>query len=120
MKALVALCEKSIIQRQKELMKEKDEEAEEDKVEKAIYEEEDECDLYSDEDDDDEDYDCNEDLNDLYDSKFDKFDEVIYFRDIFTQLEQQNNQMYTYHLSCLDPQELQSFQNSIGKALEYQ
>lgn len=89
MKALVALCERSIVYRLKELEKEKNEECEEDKVEKAIYDEEDECDLYSDEDDDDEDYDCNQDLNDnLYDSKFDQFDEVIYFRDVFTQLEQ--------------------------------
>ena len=53
-------------------------------------------------DDEDEDYDCNEELENLYFSKFDTLDEVIYFRDVFTNLEQQNNQMYSFHLSCLN------------------
>ena len=60
----------------------KEEEADEDVVEQAIYEDEDADDICSNEDDD-EDYDCQEDLNDrdLYDSKLDDVDEVIYFRD---------------------------------------
>jgi hypothetical protein len=41
-------------------------------------------------------------MTDLYDSKFDKFDEVIYFRDVFNNLQQQNNQMYNYFIGCLD------------------
>lgn len=56
--------------------------------------------------DDDEDYDCNEELDkDLYDSKFDEVDEVIYFRDVFVGLEQSNPNMYNYYLSCLDGNE---------------
>jgi importin-7 len=124
MKALVILCEKSINVRTKKLLREKDDMADEDQdVEKAIYEDDDEFAVLSDEDEDDEDdedYDCNDDLENLYDSKFDSFDEVIYFRDVFTNLQQQNGQMYNYHLSCLNQQELESFQNSINKALEYQ
>lgn len=121
MKALVILCEKSIIYRQEQLKKEKEEEAEEEQFDKGIYEEDDDCDIISNEDDDDdEDYDCNEELENLYFSKFDTLDEVIYFRDVFTGLEQQNNQMYNFHLGCLDQQELVSFQNSINTAIEYQ
>jgi len=47
-------------------------------------------DIISDEDDeDDEDYDCNEDLDrDLYDSKLDTLDEVIFCRDVFSNMEQ--------------------------------
>lgn len=53
--------------------------------------------------DDDEDYDCNEEFDvDLYDSKLDQIDEVIFFRDVFTSLEQKNPQMYNFYLSCLD------------------
>ena len=63
-----------------------------------------------------EDYDCNKELENLYFSKFDTLDEVIYFRDVFTGLEQQNNQMYNFHLGCLNQQELVSFQNSINTA----
>lgn len=56
--------------------------------------------------DDDEDYDCNEDIEkDLYDSKFDEVDEVIYFRDMFANLEQQNPNMYNYYLQCLNVKE---------------
>jgi len=37
--------------------------------------------------DDDEDYDCNEDMDkNLYDSRFDEMDEVIFFRDSFMDL----------------------------------
>ena len=53
----------------------------------------------SDEDDDDEDYDCNDDMEkDLYDSKLDTMDEVIFFRDVFSSLEQSNPNMYNYYL----------------------
>ena len=48
---------------------------------------------------DDEDYDCNEEMErDLYDSKFDEVDDVIYFRDVFVGLEQSNPNMYNYYL----------------------
>lgn len=121
MKALVYLCQKSIVVREKMLQKEKDEECEDENVEQAIYEdEENECDLVSDEDDD-EDYDCNEDIgSELYDSKLDTLDEVIFFRDVFTSLEQQNPNMYNFYLSCLDQNEQANFQQAIQKALEYQ
>lgn len=89
MKALVFLCQKSILIREKNMQKEKEEECEDEQVEQEIIEDEDnECEIMSDEDDD-EDYDCNEDIEkDLYDSKFDDVDEVIYFRDVFANLEQ--------------------------------
>jgi hypothetical protein len=58
MKALVFLCQKSIVVREKALQKEKEEECEDENVEQAIYEdEENDCEIMSDEDDD-EDYDC--------------------------------------------------------------
>ncbi len=56
--------------------------------------------------DDDEDYDCQEDLERcLYDSKLDDIDEVIFFRDMFSSLEQSNPNMYNYYLQCLDNNE---------------
>lgn len=108
MKALVFLCGKSIELREKRLSKEKEDECEVEHCEKGIYEDEDE--VYSDEDDDDdEDYDCNDDLEGLFHSKFESLDEVIHFRDVFCGMEQQNPQMYNYYLSCLDPNDLQLF-----------
>lgn len=94
MKSLVFLCQKSIVVRQKK--SEKAEQCEDDASEiKAvpIFEEDDnELDLLSEEDDeDDEDYDCMEDYErDLYDSKLDGLDEVIFCRDIIAAMEQQN------------------------------
>lgn len=71
--------------------------------------------------DDDEDYDCNEDMDkNLYDSRFDEMDEVIFFRDAFMNLQNQNPNMYNYYLSCLDPNEQQNFEQAISKAIEYQ
>lgn len=85
-KAAVFLCQKSIVIREKALQKEKDEECEDDN-DAIIENEDDDCEILSDEDDD-EDYDCNDDIsNQLYDSKLDDMDEVIYFRDVVTQLE---------------------------------
>lgn len=74
--------------------REKEEQAEEDNVEGAgdIYEdEENPVELISDDEDDedDEDYDCNEGLDrDLYDSKLDSIDEVLFCRDVFGSMEQ--------------------------------
>lgn len=40
-------------------------------------------------DEDDEDYDCNEEMDrDLYDSKLDTLDEVLFCRDIFQAMQQ--------------------------------
>lgn len=54
-------------------------------------EEADGIDLISDDEDDedDEDYDCNEDLegHDLYDSKLDSVDEVLFLRDLLISLQ---------------------------------
>lgn len=92
MKVLVYLCQRSIIVRSKN--NEKAEQCEEDPIEAgAVYE--DECDnelaLISDDEDDedDEDYDCNEDIDrDLYDSKLDQMDEVLFCRDVIMSMEQ--------------------------------
>jgi hypothetical protein len=106
-KAAVFLCQKSIVIREKALKKEREDECEDETVENAIFEnEDDDCEILSDEEDD-EDYDCQDDIegNQLYDSKLDEMDEVIYFRDVFCELEQSNPQMYGYYLSCLDQSE---------------
>jgi hypothetical protein len=92
MKALVHLSQKSIVVRQKN--HEKEEQAEVDNGAEAageiIEDEEDGIDLISDDEDDenDEDYDCNEDMDghDLYDSKLDSMDEVLFFRDMLVNL----------------------------------
>lgn len=122
MKALVFLCQKSIVVRQKK--QEKAEQAEEDQEEGGIYEdEENDLDIISDEDDDDdEDYDCNEDMDlDLYDSKLDSLDEVLFCRDIFAQLEQQNPQLYQYlYGQCLDQNDQANFHQAVQRANEYQ
>jgi hypothetical protein len=47
-------------------------------------------DILSDDEDDeeDEDYDCNEEVDrDLYDSKLDDLDEVLFFRDVLTAMQ---------------------------------
>lgn len=106
MKALVFLCQKSIVVRLKK--QEKAEQAEEDQVEAAaIYEdEENELDILSDDEDDeeDEDYDCQDEYDrDLYDSKLDALDEVLFCRDVAGSLQQNNPPLYEYlFLQCLD------------------
>lgn len=96
------LCDKSVFLKYKALQKEKAEEAE-DAQDAEIIEEEDDLEILSDEDDD-EDYDQNEDLDgdDLYDSRLQDLDEVIYFSDMFQNLQQQNPNMYNNYMSCLD------------------
>jgi hypothetical protein len=115
MKALVFLTQKSIYLREKKATKE--EEADEDVVEQAIYEDEDVDEICSNEDDD-EDYDCNEDLEDrdLYDSKLDAVDEVLYFRDALLQLQQNNTQMYDFLINCLDNNEQNALTQCIKRA----
>lgn len=87
-KAVVFLCQKSIIVRTKQA--EKEEMCDEDgNAETGVIneDEEDECEIYSDEEDD-EDYDCNEDIErDLYDSKLDQIDDVIFFSEVFSNLQ---------------------------------
>ena len=103
-------------------MKEKEEEAIEDNVETAIYEDEENAeDINSDDDeDDDEDYDCQENMEDeLYDSKLDNLDEVLFFRDTLASLQTNRPQIYDYLISCLDANEQNSFNASINKAMEY-
>lgn len=125
MKVIVFLCQKSIVVRAKN--QEKAEQAEEDNIEGKgeIYEdEENPIELISDDEDDeeDEDYDCNEDLDrDLYDSKLDSLDEVLFCRDIFQAMQQQSPQLYQiYFLQCLDQNDQANFHQAIQKAMEYQ
>ena len=103
MKVLVHLSQKSILVRQKN--KEKAEQAEDDpnaEGANAIIEEDEEIDiaLISDDEDDedDEDYDCNEDLEcNLYDSKLDDLDEVLFLRDLLASMQQQYPEAYGYY-----------------------
>jgi hypothetical protein len=58
-----------------------------------VEDEENELDLISEDEDDmeDEDYDCNEDMErDLYDSKLDSLDEVLFCRDMLGNMQQAN------------------------------
>lgn len=57
-------------------------------------------------DDNDEDYTCEEYADrDLYESKLDDIDEVLFFSDILRAHQTQNPQMYEFLLSCLDDNE---------------
>ena len=102
MKALVHLSQKSIVVRQKN--HEKEEQAEEDNCEGAgIIEDEeaDGIDLISDDEDDedDEDYDCNDDLDghDLYESKLDSMDEVLFLRDLLINMRNNCGEAYNVY-----------------------
>lgn len=111
MQAIVYLCNKSIEIRQKKKNRE-EEECEEVKETGAIYDEddedqnlfvgEDEClsdgDEWELEDDDDID-------NDLYDTKLDQMDEILYVQGLLSSLEIENNQHWNYLLSLLDDNE---------------
>ena len=125
MKVIVFLCQRSIVVRAKN--HEKAEQAEEDNVEGRgeIYEdEENPIELISDDEDDedDEDYDCNDEFDrDLYDSKLDSLDEVLFCRDIFQAMQQQNPQLYQmYFLQCLDQNDQGAFQQAIQEAIKFQ
>jgi hypothetical protein len=94
----------------------------EDKIESAIYEDEDlDADDINSDEDDDEDYDCNEELNEnnLYDSKLDSVDEVLYFRDALVTMQQSNTQMYEYLIGCLDANEQNTLAVAIKRAEDY-
>ena len=111
MKSTVFLCKRSIEITIKDLSrnKEKQEEAAEDKLEgEAICDDEEvvEVDIDSDEDDD-EDYDFNQDngLSDLYESRLEPIDDILYFRDTLNTLQTTNVQVYNYVLSCMDQSE---------------
>lgn len=90
MKALVFLCQKSIVVRVKN--KEKEEQCEEEMTEQVpeiIEDEDNELEILSEDEEDDEDYDCQEEMErDLYDSKLDSLDEVLFCRDVFATMEQ--------------------------------
>ena len=117
MKALVFLCQKSIVLRE-QVNKREDEACD---VEQAIYNEEENADDIMSDEDDDEDYDCEEFAdNDLYDSKLDNVDEVLVFRDAISHLEKTNAQMYSYLMSTLDANEQAVLSTAITKAMEYQ
>lgn len=119
MKALVHLAQKSIVVREKN--HEKAEQAEEDNCEGAgIIEDEeaDGIDLISDDEDDedDEDYDCNEDFegHDLYDSKLDAMDEVLFLRDLLISMQGSYPEAYSvYFGQMLDGNDLGQLEQAI-------
>lgn len=116
MKALVFLCQKSIIIREQNAQRGRDDE--DIQVEQAIYEEETLCeDLLSD-DEEDEDYDCEEVEDGLYDSKLDTIDEVLFFREAICHLEKSNLQMHNFLMSALDANEQAILTTAINKAVE--
>jgi hypothetical protein len=126
MKALVHLSQKSIVVRQKN--HEKEEQAEEDNCEGAgIIEDEeaDGIDLISDDEDDedDEDYDCNDDLegHDLYESKLDSMDEVLFLRDLLVNMQNNCGEAYNvYFGQMLDGNDHAQIEQAIQRAQEWQ
>ena len=62
-------------------------------MEHAIFEDEENADdINSEDEDDDDDYDCHEfGDSDLYDSKLDSLDEVLYFRDTLVSIQNSNS-----------------------------
>lgn len=96
------LCDKSVFLKFKAHQKEQVEQAE-DAQDAEIIEEDDDIEILSDEDDD-EDYNQNDDLegDDLYEGRFDNVDEVIYFSEMFQNLQQSNPNMYNNYLNCLN------------------
>ena len=128
-KALVYLCQKSIQVAEKMMQKrKKEEEAQEDtnaEPSNAICEDEDDegIELLSEEDDEeDEDYDFQEEEcnANLYLSKLDDMDEVLYFRDALNSVQSSNGQLYEYLVSQLDASEQQTLTQAINKAIEWQ
>lgn len=124
MKVLVFIANQSVFLREKNMRKEKDEEAEEAQVEQAIYDEdedaEDIADCDDEDDEDDEDYDCNEfSGRELYDSKLDSIDEVLFFRDTLVTLQSNMPQLYDFLLSTLDSNEQATLNGAINKAIEF-
>ena len=125
MKALVHLSQKSIVVRQKN--HEKEEQAEDDNTAEGagqIIEDEEDggIDLISDDEDDedDEDYDCNEDLDghDLYDSKLDNVDEVLFLRDLLVNLQTNCPDAYNlYFGQMLDANDMGQLDQAIQSAL---
>ena len=68
-------------------------------------------------DEDDEDYDCNEDMegHDLYDSKLDSVDEVLFLRDLLMSLQTNCPEAYNmYFGQMLDAND----QGQLGQAIE--
>lgn len=116
MKAILFLCQKSLLMRKKKATKE--EQAEEDRnCEKgAIYDEEEEAefiDLDSEEDSAFE-FDDEEDFNQgLYDSVQDQIDEIIYVNDSLQKLQQADGQHFSHIMSFLTPEEQQGLQQFI-------
>jgi hypothetical protein len=99
--AIMYLCQKSFEIYEKKVNKNKEDEAEEDKDgEKGVIydnDEDAECDIHLDEGDEcesDDDWDVDESDdefdNEMYDSKMDKIDEVLFFRDQLSNLQQAN------------------------------
>ena len=107
-KAVVFLCNKSIEITIKEFekSKEKQEEAIEDKLEgEAICDDEEVVDLdieSDEEEDEDYDYQQEQNNNDLYESKLEPIDDILYVRNALNQLQTSNQQLYQYLISCMD------------------
>lgn len=128
MKAILYLCQKSLEIREKK--QKKVEEALEDKdCEKGVIYDEDEdeeasIDLGLDcDDDDDDNWDPESDddeLPDMYETKFDKVDDVLFVKETLGTLQAQNQSHYSNILSILNEVEQQSLQQMFNQAQIYQ
>lgn len=107
---MVYLCQKSLEIRAKKLKKEQEEQAEEDgTAEKGVIYDEDEdegYDIGSEEDDEEEwdQYSDDELESDLYNTKLDAIDDILFMRDALTNLEKSNAQHYQNILGCIAPE----------------
>ena len=58
---------------------------------------------------------------DLYDSKLDSLDEVLFCRDILAGMEQSNQPLYQfYFFQCLDQNDQNAFGQAVQAAQQYQ
>lgn len=126
-KAILFLCQKSLAIREKR--QKKIEQAEEDKdCEKGVIYDEDEdeagtIDIGLDVDDSDDDQwdpeSDDEELPDLYETKFDKVDDVLHVQEALSCLETQNSVHYNNILSLLSNMEQQSLMQMFNQAKVY-
>jgi HD superfamily phosphohydrolase YqeK len=58
---------------------------------------------------------------DLYDSKLDALDEVLFCRDVLSSLQQNNQPLYQFYFyQCLDGNDQQAFSQAVQAAEQYQ
>jgi hypothetical protein len=113
MKAILFLCQKSLEIREKKSKKEEEAEEDKDCERGVVYDDDEEGDFVEIDSEDGSEYglddtDSDDELGkDLYDTKLDEIDEILYVNDCLSKLQQQNEQYYSYVLNFYTPEEQQ-------------